>query len=296
MSIQKETNGQIVRTQSDSKAQKKPETGLVKFLEDMKPEIQRALPKHLSPDRMARIVTTALRTTKGLANCTPISFAGAVMAASVLGLEVNTPLGEAYLIPFPNRRANTVDCQLMIGYLGMLKLARQSGLVASVQAFPVMKGDEFRYELGLTPSLKHVPNEDVDRDDATKLTHVYAVCRLKDKDSEPVFVVLTKKQVEKSRMRGASGKNVSTPWDTDYVSMALKTAVRALFRWMPRSSEMSNAAAVDENQERGGSVVQLFPDETTKALTAGGFDINEAEFSETDVVEVQESNPDDDGR
>lgn len=259
-----ETNGQIVRKPRD------PADRMISLIELMKTQITEALPAHLSPTRMARIASTALRTTPALADCTPISFLGAIMSCSVLGLEPNTPLGQAYLIPFKNRKNQCTDCQLIIGYQGMMALIRRSDMVAGIQAFAVFQGDEFRYSFGLQPTLHHVPGDGPENGDPSKLTHAYAVVRLKDAGADPIFVVLTRRQIEAARVRGASGRGVSTPWDTDYVAMALKTAMRAAFKWAPRSAEMARADAIDTTGEGGGSLVPFLPDEANRMLLASG--------------------------
>lgn len=258
----------------------------------MKEAIAKALPRHLTPDRMCRIAVTAIRTTPGLAECTQASFVSAIMACSVLGLEPNTPLGQAYLIPFNNRRKGVKEVQLIIGYQGEMDLVRRSGQVASIQAFPVFKGDEFSYQLGLRPDVRHVPCDVADRENPANLTHVYAVVKLKDTGADPIFVVLTRQQVEASRMRGASGHKIATPWDTDYVAMALKTAVRAVFRWAPRSAEMAVASAVEERSERGATIAPALPVEATEALLGtGAVSEEEASGVEDAVFESEPEQP-----
>src|SRR5690349_20981980 len=85
-------------------------------------EITNALTKHQNADRMIRIVLTALRTTPDLALCSDTSFMACVLQSSQLGLEVNTPLGHAYLIPRRNSKAGIVECTLLVGYQGMIEL------------------------------------------------------------------------------------------------------------------------------------------------------------------------------
>lgn len=299
-SIATESNGRLAKREDKPAAP----PSLVHMIEGMKSEIARALPKHCSPDRMARIAVTALRTTPKLATCTPASFLGSIMGCSVLGLEPNTPLGQAYLVPYWNSRLEVPgsqkkggnECQLIIGYQGYLDLIRRSGMVASVQAFAVYEGDSFEYELGLDPKVRHKPSEDPNREDK-KLTHAYCVVKLKDKDADPIFLVMPRAQIEKRRMRGASGKKypsgdpVRTPWDTDYEAMALKTVVRAAVKWAPRSAEMATAADIDERAERGASVLPALPAEVSQALLTSGH-ATEAEFTD----ESEEIDPDKDGR
>lgn len=227
---------------------------LTSLLEKMKPAIAQALPKHVSAERIARIALTAVRSNPKLAECTPQSFLGSLLQASQLGLEVNTPLGQAYLIPYKD------ICTLVVGYQGMLDLARRSGMVKAIYAHAVREADEFDYELGLEPKLSHKPAEG-DRGD---LTHVYAVARLTG--GEPIFTVLTRAEVE--RFRARSRAKDSGPWVTDYEAMALKTAIRRIFKWLPKSAEMSMAAAVDEADDMTRQQAEAFSPEVALALGA----------------------------
>jgi recombination protein RecT len=255
MTIKTTPNGQIV--------QRKPaDASLATLLTKLGPEIARALPKHVTADRMSRIALTALRTNQHLADCTPGSFLGAVLSAAQLGLEPNTPLGHCYLIPYKR------ECTLQIGYQGMLDLARRSGLVRAIYAYAVREGDDFSYELGLDPTLKHVPSKDTDRE-KRPISHVYAVAKLRDGD--PVFTVLTRGQVEDLRRRSrASG---SGPWVTDWEQMALKTAIRRLYKWLPKSAEMAQASAIDEAPEIGQAQSVAWDPSVTDALRGEGLEV-----------------------
>lgn len=227
-------SGQIQRSRA-------PGSDLATFLtRDLAPQIKTALPKHLDSDRMARIALTALRTTPKLGECDKYSFAAAILSSAQLGLEVNTPLGHAYLIPRMNRRAGQMECNLQLGYQGMLELARRSGMVSSIFAHTVHEGDEFEETLGLDPDLRHVPNHDVDRTERN-MTHVYAVAVMKDGGRQ--FVVLSKREVIKRKNVGQSGP----AWKDHFLAMARKTAVRALFTWIPKSPEMARAGALDDH-------------------------------------------------
>jgi recombination protein RecT len=247
-------NGQIVpknQTKNDMTA----------LLQRMGPEIARAVPKHVNPDRMLRIAMTALRVNPDLMKCTPGSFLGCVLSAAQLGLEIGGPLAQAYLIPYRQ------ECTLIVSYRGMLNLARRSGMVTSIYAHEVREGDRFAYKLGLTPNLEHEPADSPDREDKP-ITHVYAVAKLKD--SDPVFIVLTKAQIEKYRARSRAA--TSGPWVTDYTAMALKTAVRRLFTWIPQSSEMMLAAAIDEATETGARQLEAWDPSVTEALQKEGIE------------------------
>lgn len=83
------------------------------YIKSMEGEIAKALPSVITPERFTRIVTTALSSNPELANTTPASFLGAMMTAAQLGLEPNTPLGQAYLLPYRNK--GVLECQFQLG-------------------------------------------------------------------------------------------------------------------------------------------------------------------------------------
>jgi len=178
-SVRRDGNGQIQRANNGSNGTGGGNNNLAAFLaNDLGPQIRMALPKHLDGDRMARVALTALRTTPKLAECDRYSFAACILQSAQLGLEVNTPLGHAYLIPRKGQ------CTLQIGYQGMIELARRSGQVASIYAYTVHAGDEFRYELGLDLKLSHIPNPDAEQSERS-MTFVYAVAALRGGDRRP---------------------------------------------------------------------------------------------------------------
>ena len=252
MTTHTDKSGQIIPA-------RRPGGDIAAMLARMGPAIRQALPRHLDPDRIGRIALTALRRNAALAACDPSSFLGAVLSAAQLGLEVNTPLGHAYLVPYKS------ECTLVVGYQGMLELARRSGEIRAIYAHAVRDGDHFGWELGLEPRLEHRPSDDPGRH-KRDITHVYAVARLKD--GEPIFTVLSRAEVESYRDR--SRARSSGPWVTDYEAMALKTAVRRLFRWLPRSAEMARADALGHAEDATASQAEALSPEVAHALTASG--------------------------
>lgn len=280
MTLKTDSTGQIQPRNGNGNGGEKG-TGLVGLLTTLGPEIARALPRHLTPDRMARVALTALRTTPKLMQCTAASFAASIMTLAQLGLEPNTPLGLAYLIPRNNRKKNCVECTVIIGYQGFLDMARRSGLVAGVYAFAVREGDRFSYSLGLDPTIEHVPADTADRE-TKKITHVYAVARLKG--GEPVFVVLTHAQIQARRTRSAAGDD--GPWKTDYEAMCLKTAIRALWRWLPKSAEMAKAEEIERVVDLGATPAAVLEEQQTRALAAAGVFVDEPMPHDPETGEV----------
>ncbi|GAA1176163.1 recombinase RecT [Streptomyces rhizosphaericus] len=220
---------------------------LVQFVQKLRPQIERALPAHVGgADRIARIALTELRRVEHLAESTQESFAGALMTCSALGLEPGGVSGEAYLLPFWNKKIRQYEVQLVVGYQGMIRLFWQHPLAAGLDTHTVFEGDDFEYEYGLAPVLRHKPARGSAKGQPT---HYYAVARLTNGGS--AFVVLDVDDVEAIRKRSRA-KDFG-PWSTDYDAMARKTCIRQLFKLLPKSAELARAVAHDETVRRDPS-------------------------------------------
>ena len=208
-------------------------------------KIHAAAPKHLTGERLAQVAMTEINRNPALAKASPISFVGAIMQCGALGLEPSGSLGHAYLIPFGNGKDSQgrPNIQLIIGYRGMLDLAKRSGQISSISARAVHENDDFNYSYGLEETVHHIPASG-ERGD---LTHVYAVARMKDGGVQ--FEVMSVFDVEK--VKKASKASASGPWVTYYEEMAKKTVIRRLFKYLPISIEMQKAVTIDEQGDAG---------------------------------------------
>lgn len=208
-----------------------------------KSQIAMVLPKHINPDRICRILLTEVRKTPKLLECSRESVLGAVMQASQLGLEIGNSLGHAYLIPYKND--GKLECQFMIGYRGMLDLARRSGQIVSLSAQAIFENDAFEFEFGIQQKLKHVPT----RSERGAFVGAYAIAHLKDGGYQ--IEVMFKNDIEKIKSRSKSANLNYSPWKTDYEEMAKKTVIRRLFKYLPISIEFQRAIVLDEAADRG---------------------------------------------
>lgn len=236
-----------------------------------------AMPKSMTPDRLTRIVMTECRKTPALLKCAPESFYGAVLQCAALGLEPGSALGHCYLLPFGNGKdkQGRPNAQLIIGYRGMIDLARRSGQIISLQAYCVHEQDTFNYKLGLDPDIEHIPASVADRG---KVTHVYAVAKLKGGGVQ--FEVMSRAEIEKVRTSSKAGN--SGPWSSHWEEMAKKTVIRRLFKYLPVSIEAVRAVEIDEKTDRGEATTdQDFLD--AEFIEKG--DVNDAEYIDDAVNE-----------
>lgn len=204
-----------------------------------KTQLTMALPRHLSADRMLRIAMTSIRRTPKLLNCNQQSLLGAVMQAAQLGLEPDGVLGMAYLVPFKD------EVQLLIGYKGLLDLARRSGQLSTICARVVYAKDQFDYNYGLEDKLEHIPAREKGTPD--EIVAAYAVAKLKDGGTQ--VEVMERWQIDEIRERSRSKDD--GPWITDFAEMAKKTVLRRLCKMLPASVELARAVALDERAEVG---------------------------------------------
>ncbi|MEE9356462.1 MAG: recombinase RecT [Methylococcaceae bacterium] len=203
------------------------------LLDQSKGELAKALPKHLTVDKLLRVALTTIRTNEALLMCNPLSLVGAIMQAAQLGLVPDGILGQAYLIPYKGQ------AQFQVGYKGLIALAMRSGEVKSISAHVVFEKDLFDFEYGINEKLKHIPSE---KEERGGMRCVYAIAHFKG--GGYAFDVMTKKEVAKTR---ASSKCPNSPaWKEWEEEMWRKTVVKRLAKYLPLSTDFQQAAATDD--------------------------------------------------
>lgn len=241
---------------------------VLEMIRQQQAAIEMALPKGMDAERFTRIALTEVRRTPALLKCDPMSFLGALMLSAQLGLEPG-PLGHAYFLPFKRQ------VTFVIGYKGMIDLARRSGQIESIVGRAVYENDTFNYAFGLEDTLEHVPATD----DRGELTYVYGLAKFKD--GGHAFEVLSRDDVESYRKRSPSAKASHSPWKTDYDAMAVKTAIRRLFRWLPVTAEAAQAFTVADEAPVHGISTDIMADLELDAPDDTD-DIEDAEIVEED--------------
>lgn len=221
-------------------AKKAPEQkSMQQYIKSMEGEIAKALPSVITPERFTRIVLSAISVNPKLGQCTPASFLGAMMTSAQLGLEVNTPLGQAYVLPYSNK--GVLEAQFQLGYKGLIDLAYRSGEVEVIQAHIVYENDKFTCEYGLEPKLTHQP-ADKDRGEPIK---VYAV--FKTKSGGYGFEVMSMDDVRNHAAKYSKAYNGAfSPWKTNFEEMAKKTVLKRVLKYAPLKSDFVRASVQDE--------------------------------------------------
>ena len=232
------TAGAIARAQEKKAAPTTPKSIMQAYITRMQGEITKALPSVITPERFTRIVMSALSTTPKLAETTPQSFLGAMMTAAQLGVEPNTPLGQAYLLPYMNK--GKLECQFQLGYNGLIDLAYRSGDVSIIQAHEVCENDDFEYSFGLEPTLRHVPA----KTNRGAVILYYGMFRTKDGGFG--FEVMSREEVESHASKYSKSYNSSfSPWKTNFDEMAKKTVLKKALKYAPLKSDFVRGMVSD---------------------------------------------------
>lgn len=218
------------------KKEPKKETGMKLLLEKMTNEIAAALPSVITTERFKRVALTAFNSNPKLMECDPKTFLAAMMTSAQLGLEPNTPLGQAYLIPYGKQ------VQFQIGYKGMLELLQRSNQVKTVYCHRVYENDEFEISYGLDQNLIHKP--DFKSSNRGDVIGYYAVLKLINGGES--FVYMTKDEVMKHAQKFSKTYN-NGPWQTDFDAMAKKTALKQLLKYAPLSIEITEKIVQDNS-------------------------------------------------
>ncbi len=243
-------------------AEKKPKT-IFDVIESGKAQFAAALPKHMTGERFVRVAITCVRQNPKLAACTSASLLGALMTVAQLGLEPGI-LGQCYLIPYKN------ECQLQLGYKGMIELLRRTGQLSDIYAYPVYSNDEFNIEYGLERKLIHKPAFN-NPDGRGEVTGFYSVAILKD--GTHAFEYMTKDEVIKHEEKYRKGSYKNDVWNKNFEEMAMKTVVKKMLKWLPISIEMI------ENLRKDNATFKM--NEETKEVTGN---YNDDLFGDAEVI------------
>jgi recombination protein RecT len=219
------------------------------YLQAVTPHLQQVATKVLTPEKITKIVTSAVSRQPMLLKAfqeSPHSILRCVFAATQLGLDPDSPLGQCYMVPFRNNKnGGKHEAQFIIGYRGLIDLARRSGNIVSIRSRVVREKDEFEVEYGLTESIKHKPFEGPG---AGKLRAVYAVAELKDGGIQ--YEIMWRHEIDAIKDRSKASKY--GPWVTDYAEMARKTVIRRLSKYLPMSVDMARAIEHEDASNNDG--------------------------------------------
>lgn len=209
------------------------------FLERYKSQMKLALPKHLTPDRMARLAVTAFSSSEKLQLCDPKSIVGSIMTASTLGLEIGVD-GQGFLVPYGR------TCQFVPGWKGLVDLVNRGGK-GTVYTGVIFKDQEYSYSDGARRDL--IIHNETDLDAAEDITHAYAIGWV----NGAVMPIIELWRVSKLKKHRDKYNKVGKSHYSfrDWEMYARKIPLLQVLKYMPKSIELQNAIALNDAAESG---------------------------------------------
>jgi len=223
--------------------------------------------------RFTASITSAVAVNPALQECD----AGTILAGALLGESLNLSpspqLGQYYLVPFKNRKANKIDAQFVLGYKGYIQLALRSGQYKDLDVMVIKQG-EYLGKDPETGKAKFQFVEDDDQRDALPTVGYMAYFEYLNGFRKVLYWSKEKMMTHADTYSKAfSRKNYedlmagkvpesemwkySSFWYKNFDDMAKKTLLRQLIsRWGVMSIEMTKAmesdnavATVSDNNE-----------------------------------------------
>lgn len=213
------------------------------FMREKKDLISKALPKTITPDRLIGVFTMLFNSSPKLMECTQVSLVAAVIQTVQLGLTPG-PVGHAYYVPFNNKQPNgsyAMEVQFIIGYRGICELVNRSRNASILNAECVYMNDQFEYEKGLKPILRHIPADG----DRGAFRGVYCIAK-NMLANEKVFIYLSAEEIDKIKRASKAATSAYSPWVTWFELMAMKSAVKRIAKLLPLSLEVQREISADE--------------------------------------------------
>lgn len=191
-----------------------------------------------SPQMANSFISSVISVANGnpqLRKANPMSIVSAAMVAATMQLQVIPTLGQCYIIPYGTQ------AQFQIGYLGLLQLCQRSGQFKKIIAAPVhdgeyISGDEFDEEYVFDKSQKK----------SDKVIGYMAKFVLLNGFTKTAYWTIDQVKAHATRFSQSFRSGYNSPWKSDFDAMALKTVLKSILKYAPKSVEMQNAVTFDQ--------------------------------------------------
>lgn len=187
-----------------------------------------------------------------LQKCSVESIRNAVINVASVGLTLSPAHKLAYLVPRDGKAC------LDISYIGLVKIATDSGAVAAVHATMVRANDKFEY-IDAFAAPRHKYNPFHTAESRGDILGAYAVAKLTNGITQ--VETLSLEEIEKIR---AVSKAKNGPWKEWFEEMAKKSVIKRASKLWPRTDRMSKAVQIlDEHQGNEASIGPVVIDHET---------------------------------
>lgn len=283
MGSQKNVKDKLKNKKNGSNKPKKKESDSVpaekKLLDEISGYVGDALPQRIGKDRFMNVALTTLRKNSELMKANRKSLYGAMLKTAQLGLQPDM-LGQAYFVPFWNSDKNEKEVQLIIGYRGMLELARRSGQIASQKAKIIYENDDYEIDCSRAKEVQyHSPWWKEGADNPGDVVAVYFLAEFENGGAHTEM--MAKQELDEHFERYVKGS-----LQMDKEDWYKKTVIRQAFKYLPVSTEVVDASTADQRTHKF--------DEEAEVVTTGNIEFDDSDNSDDFPPEKDEDDTHDD--
>lgn len=177
--------------------------------------------------------------------CDPSKVVMEALKAASLKLPINKQLGFAWIVPYKDKSGEYIPT-FQLGYKGYIQLALRTGAYRYINADVVYEGELVRRDR-LTGEIEIDP----DARTSDKVVGYFAFLETLNGFRKTVYMTVDEVRRHAERF-SKSYRNPSSPWHTDFDSMAMKTCMRQLLsRYGIMSIELQRAYIEDSADVTG---------------------------------------------
>ena len=201
--------------------------------------------------RFVAILWSNIRDTPQLLECTYDSLLDATLRCLRLGLEPGAAEGLCFLIP--RRQGGVLQCNMEMGYKGLVRMLYQHPDVIAVSSHVVHEHDLFELNLGTEQQVLHKPQLTGPRG-----AKIGAYSIIQTRGGGKVFEFMTRHEIEEVKKSAQGTSHSSSPWARHESEMWRKTALKRGAKYAPLSTQAAKAITTDDLQIEGKPMPDAF--------------------------------------
>lgn len=253
------------KTESQALEPKKAPTQIEVFHGNLKKyenDLKALLTIHnIAPEKFMTLTLNAVKRNQKLLECDPKTLFGAILVSAELGLEPNTVMGYAHILPYKRKYKEgsqwkeILEAQFQIGYPGWLEIMYRNPKIESIDSGVIYENEEWYFDKGKREPFSHKPLPPSER--GANWVAIFAIAWLKNA-VRPKVIVLYREDIDKIKKLSQGANSDYSPWnnvDKDpFLWMPRKTALKQIVKELPKTREIERVYNIDNVVETGGTV------------------------------------------
>lgn len=215
----------------------------------------------IPPEKFISSTITAVKKEPKLLDCDPRTLFGSILVAAELGLPPNTHTGLSFILPYnrsykdkDGKKTFKKEAQFQLGYQGCIELSLRNPKIEDISTGIIYSNENWSLDNGKREPFSHTALPPSKRGEPIA---AYAIAWLKDV-ARPKVIVLWKEDIMAIANISQGANSDFSPWrkvEADpFKWMWRKTAIKQIWKELPKTREMEKAQHIDNVAETGGNV------------------------------------------